>query len=161
VRSCTASRHAISATIGTAVICVKLAASRAAAPATIGNSENTPVQAPSSPNHNMLKFAIVVQQIMTEVSETASEEDKIIDITEMVLNEKMNTRIHRSLRLIAFNANGIWRQSYELSKQLQVLQIDVAVLSQTHLKPNERFFVSNYHFCRTYSFLGSQLLTLQ
>jgi hypothetical protein len=31
----------------------------------------------------------------------------------------MAARVHRPLRGIAFNANGIWRQRYELSKQLQ------------------------------------------
>jgi hypothetical protein len=47
----------------------------------------------------------------------------------------MADRIHRPLRIIAFIANGIWRQRYELSKQLQDLHIDVALLSKTHLKP--------------------------
>jgi hypothetical protein len=45
--------------------------------------------------------------------------------------------------------NGIWWQRYELSKQLQYLQIDVALLSETHLKSHERFFIANYHFHRT------------
>jgi hypothetical protein len=31
------------------------------------------------------------------------------------------------------------RQRYELSKQLQALQVDVALFSETHLKPHERF----------------------
>jgi hypothetical protein len=33
------------------------------------------------------------------------------------------------LKIIAFNANGIWRRRYELSKHLQDLHIDVALLS--------------------------------
>jgi hypothetical protein len=45
----------------------------------------------------------------------------------------MAARIHRPLKIIAFNANGIWRQRYELSKQLKDLHIDVALLSETHL----------------------------
>jgi hypothetical protein len=53
-----------------------------------------------------------------------------------------------------FNANGIGRQRYELSKQLQEQHIDVALLSQTHLKPHERFFIPNYHFYRTDRFPG-------
>jgi hypothetical protein len=53
----------------------------------------------------------------------------------------MATRDHRSLRVIAFNANGIGRQRYELSKQLQDLHIGVALLSETHLNPHERFFI--------------------
>jgi hypothetical protein len=51
-------------------------------------------------------------------------------------------------RLLKFNANGIWWWRYELSKQLQDLHIDVALLSETHLKPHKRFFIPNYHFHR-------------
>jgi exonuclease III len=61
----------------------------------------------------------------------------------------MATRIHRPLKIIAVNANGIWRQSYELGKQLQGLLVDVALFSETHLKPRERFFIPNYHFYPT------------
>jgi hypothetical protein len=53
----------------------------------------------------------------------------------------MATRVHRPLKVIAFNANGIGRQRYELSKQLQGLHVDVALFSETHLKPHERFFL--------------------
>jgi exonuclease III len=63
----------------------------------------------------------------------------------------MAARIHRPFKVVTFNANGIWRQSYELNKQLQSLHIDVALLSETHLKPHERFFIPNYHFYRTVS----------
>jgi hypothetical protein len=56
---------------------------------------------------------------------------------------KMATRIHRPL-----NANGIGRQRYELSKELEDLHTDVALFSETHLKPHERFFIPNYHFYR-------------
>jgi hypothetical protein len=41
------------------------------------------------------------------------------------------------------------RQRYAISKQLQDLHVDVALFSETHLKPNERFFISNYHFYQT------------
>jgi hypothetical protein len=50
----------------------------------------------------------------------------------------MANRVHRPLKVIAFNANGISRQHYELGKQLQDLRIDVALFSETHLKPHER-----------------------
>jgi hypothetical protein len=43
---------------------------------------------------------------------------------------------------------------YELSKQLQDLHIDVALVSETHLKPLESFFIPNYHFYRTVRFPG-------
>jgi hypothetical protein len=35
----------------------------------------------------------------------------------------MAARVHRPLKVIAFNANDIWRRRYELSKQLQDLHI--------------------------------------
>jgi hypothetical protein len=66
----------------------------------------------------------------------------------------MAARVHRSLRVIAFNTNGIWRGRYELSKQLQDLYIDVSVLSETHLEPHVRFFIANYHFHGTGRFPG-------
>jgi hypothetical protein len=46
----------------------------------------------------------------------------------------MAARVNRPLKIIAFNANGIWRRYYELSEQLQDLHIDVALLSDTHKK---------------------------
>jgi endonuclease/exonuclease/phosphatase family metal-dependent hydrolase len=61
----------------------------------------------------------------------------------------MATRICRPLKVIAFNANVIVRQRYELSKQLQDLHVNVALFSKTHLKRHERLFISNYHFYRT------------
>jgi exonuclease III len=61
----------------------------------------------------------------------------------------MATRVHRPLKVVAFNANGIGRQRYELSKQLQEQRIDVALLSETHLKPHERFYIPNYQVYRT------------
>jgi hypothetical protein len=39
--------------------------------------------------------------------------------------------VHRSLKIIAFNANDIWRQRYEFSKHLQDLHIEVALFSET------------------------------
>jgi hypothetical protein len=61
----------------------------------------------------------------------------------------MATRNHRPLKVIEFNANGIMRQRYELSKQPQDLHVDVTLFSEAHLKPHERFIISNYHFYRT------------
>jgi hypothetical protein len=45
----------------------------------------------------------------------------------------MAARVHRPLKVISFNANGFWKWLYDLSKQLQHLHIDVALLSETHL----------------------------
>jgi hypothetical protein len=46
------------------------------------------------------------------------------------------------------------RQHYELGKQLQDLHLDIALFPETHLKPHERFFITNYHFYRTDRYLG-------
>jgi hypothetical protein len=66
----------------------------------------------------------------------------------------MAARVHRPLKATAFNANDIWGQRYEFSKQLQDLHIDVTVLSETRLTPHERFFIPNYHFYQTDPFPG-------
>jgi hypothetical protein len=58
----------------------------------------------------------------------------------------MAARVHRLFEVIAFNVNYISRRRCALSKQLQDLHIDVVVLSETHLKPHERFFNPNYFF---------------
>jgi hypothetical protein len=60
----------------------------------------------------------------------------------------MANRIHRPLKDIAFNANGIGRQRYELSKLLQDLHVDVALFSETHIEAHERFYIPNYNFYR-------------
>jgi exonuclease III len=60
----------------------------------------------------------------------------------------MATLVHRPLKVITFNANGIRRQRFESSKQLYDLQIHVALFSETYLKRHERFFISHYHFYR-------------
>jgi hypothetical protein len=43
---------------------------------------------------------------------------------------------------------------YELSKRLQDLRIDVALLSEIYLKTYKMFFIPNYHFYRTDRFPG-------
>jgi hypothetical protein len=68
----------------------------------------------------------------------------------------MANRFHRPLKVIALNANGIRRQRYELSKQLQDLHVDVALFSGTHLKPHERFHIPNYNFYRIDRPLGTK-----
>jgi hypothetical protein len=62
---------------------------------------------------------------MTEFNGAVSEEDKILVISKIVSNR--------------MKENGIRRQRYELSKQLEELHVDVALFSETHLKPHERF----------------------
>jgi hypothetical protein len=70
----------------------------------------------------------------------------------------MAARVHRPLKVVAFNANGIWRRRCELSKQLQDLHIDVALLSETRLRLHERFFIPNYHFYQTDHFPGRKVI---
>jgi hypothetical protein len=76
------------------------------------------VQAPniySQPLDNMLR--VVVEQVMAEFNGALSEEDKLVSIKKCLSNlmKQMATRFHRSLNIIAINANGIWWQLYELS----------------------------------------------
>jgi hypothetical protein len=64
----------------------------------------------------------------------------------------LTTRVHRTLKVITFNANGIEREHQELSRQLQKHYINMALLSETHLKPHKRFFIPNFHIYQTNCF---------
>jgi hypothetical protein len=64
----------------------------------------------------------------------------------------MAASVHRPLRVIAFNANDIWRRRCELFKHLQDLHVDLALLSERYRKHHERFFIPNYHFYRSDGF---------
>jgi hypothetical protein len=92
-----------------------------------------------------------------------SEEAKIVDITIIVLN-LMKQNVHQDfigpLRVMALNVNGIGRQCYVLRKRMQNLLIDVAMLSDTHLKLHERFFIPNYHFYQTDCYPGRNGITV-
>jgi hypothetical protein len=44
----------------------------------------------------------------------------------------MTPVVHRPPKIIAFNANGNGRQTYEIRKQLQDFRIDVALFSETY-----------------------------
>jgi hypothetical protein len=68
----------------------------------------------------------------------------------------MAARVQRPPKVVAFSANGITRQRYERSKQLQELHIDVTLLSETHLKFHERVFIPNDHIYRTDRFPGRE-----
>jgi hypothetical protein len=46
----------------------------------------------------------------------------------------MAAGVHRPLKVTAFSANGIWRQHYELSKQLQDIHVDVALFWDKKVK---------------------------
>jgi hypothetical protein len=74
---------------------------------------------------------------MTEYNDAVSKEAKIQAISKIVLTlleqNKMASRVHRPLKIIAFNANGIARQRHELSKQLQDFRIDVALFSVIYI----------------------------
>jgi hypothetical protein len=51
----------------------------------------------------------------------------------------MGAKVHRPFQIIMFIAIDIWRRRCELSKKQKDLHMDVAPLSDTHLKHLERF----------------------
>jgi hypothetical protein len=57
----------------------------------------------------------------------------------------MAARFHRPLKVIAYNARGIWKQRYELSKQHEHLHIEFTLLSEIYFKTHVKAFVPNYH----------------
>jgi hypothetical protein len=61
----------------------------------------------------------------------------------------MSTRIHRPLKVLAFNANGIGRQRYELSKELQELLVDVAPVFRDTFETSWEIFIPNFQLYRT------------
>jgi hypothetical protein len=65
-----------------------------------------------------------------------------------LLKKNANNSSHTS-KTIAFNANGIGWQAYEVRKQWQDLKIDLALFSDTHLKPHMRFYIPDYDIYRT------------
>jgi hypothetical protein len=61
----------------------------------------------------------------------------------------MPTTVRGPLKIISFSANGIWKQAYQVRKQLHGLKIDEALFSDTHLKPHVRFYIPNYNIYQT------------
>lgn len=55
----------------------------------------------------------------------------------------------KNLRIINFNANGIKRQIYELQYLLLEHSIDIALITETHLEPTDRFTLRNYDIIRS------------
>jgi hypothetical protein len=97
----------------------------------------------------MLSTVTVVQQVMTELKRAMIEEAKrSLQNLSYLSWDKLANRIHRAFKIIAFNANRIWRQRHEFNKQLQDLHIDVALFSETHLKPHKRLHTPNYNLYR-------------
>lgn len=47
------------------------------------------------------------------------------------------------MKIMAFNTESMARQAYEARKQLQHLKIDLALISETHLKPYVGFYIPN------------------
>jgi hypothetical protein len=77
------------------------------------------------------------------------ENTKYWSLQKWYLMKKMAAGVHRRLKVLAFNANGISRHRCELTKQLNDLHIDVTVLSETYRKPYDRFFIPDCQFYRT------------
>jgi hypothetical protein len=55
----------------------------------------------------------------------------------------MPTTVHRPLKYIAISADGIGRQAYEVGKHLKDLKINLAMFSETHLKPHMKIYIPN------------------
>jgi hypothetical protein len=63
------------------------------------------------------------------------------------------------MREAVFSRRSVQKLYLENRKKklvLEDLHIDMAVLSKTHLKPHERFFISNYYFNLTNRFPGNK-----
>jgi hypothetical protein len=106
----------------------------------------------SLPLDNIFRVVTVVQRMMPGLNGAVSEEEKILvmTITKIVTNlvKKLVSRVHRPLKAIAFNANGIGKQSHGLSKQLEDVCIDVDLFLMTRLKSHQRVFSPNLHIYR-------------
>lgn len=50
---------------------------------------------------------------------------------------------------MTWNANGVQRDKYLLPTFLQQHDIDILLITETHLKPNQRFHISKYITYRT------------
>jgi hypothetical protein len=90
---------------------------QAAVPPQSAQQQSQPLTAPctaGSSLDNVLRVTTTVQEIMTTVNVAESEEENIVAITKIV-----GVRVHRSLKVIACNANGTWKQRFDLGKQLQ------------------------------------------
>jgi len=84
----------------------------------------------------MCKDAAVAQQIRTELQWFCLKRTQISGHHENCLKQheaKWSLKVHRPLKVMAFNTNGIWRQRYELSMQLQELKMNVALFCEASL----------------------------
>jgi hypothetical protein len=52
----------------------------------------------------------------------------------------MPTTVHRTLKIIAFSANNIGNEAYEVRKQLKILKTDVTLFSETPETPRGSAF---------------------
>jgi hypothetical protein len=68
----------------------------------------------------------------------------------------MAASVHMPLNFIAFNANGIWRQNCEPSKQLQDIYRCGCALRDTPQNPMRGPLFQNYHFYRIDRFSGKK-----
>jgi hypothetical protein len=66
-----------------------------------------------------------------QVLRQKSKKFQVSQSLDLVYWNVMAATVRRPLKVVAFNANGIGRQAYELRKQLQDLKIDVALFTET------------------------------
>lgn len=67
----------------------------------------------------------------------------------MTINVASVTHCHRNFRLAFWNANGIRRDKYLIENFLQEEDIDILLVNETHLHPNDRLTVRGYEVYRS------------
>jgi hypothetical protein len=71
----------------------------------------------------------------------------------------MAARIHKSFKVVSFNANDIARQRYELSKQLQELHIPSGPALRDTFQTSWKFIYSKLHTYQNDRFPGRKVGT--
>jgi hypothetical protein len=79
----------------------------------------------SNATDEMFTACTIVKHIMTDLSNAATEEEKVAIIIKMCLDcrSAMPTTVHRHLKIIAFSSNSIGRQARMIRKQLKTCGI--------------------------------------
>ena len=55
---------------------------------------------------------------------------------------------HQTLRIVHWNAEGVWQKKLELQQFLKVQEIDVCCIQETHFNNTHRFSIQGYEICQ-------------